>query len=64
MKDSVFVKDLILRKSSVKAVTLVNVILGAHLKVNKYISIQHYSTGDSINKNPNSAFLILTYSYI
>lgn len=44
--------------------TLVMVKVGLPLKVKKYISIQGYCTGDYINKNPNTAFLIHTYSYI
>lgn len=42
---------------------LVTVKLGVHLKTNTCISIQGYCTGD-INKSPNTAFLIHTYSYI
>lgn len=44
--------------------TLVTVKLGVLLKINKHISIQGYCTGDYINKSPNTAFLIHTYSYI
>lgn len=44
--------------------TLVTVKLGVHFKKTKCISIQGYCTGDYINKNPNTAFLIHTYSYI
>lgn len=44
--------------------TLVTVKFEAPLKVNKCISIQCYCMADCINKNPNSAFLIHTYSYI
>lgn len=44
--------------------TLVMIKPGAHLKLNKCISIQGYCTGDHINKNSNTAFLIHTYSYI